>query len=267
MLPLTKTPPRWLGVGAALLGAVAAAHAATPPPDPADVPAPRSDHGSELAHLALVQKAARGDVDIYFEGDSITRRWDAEEPAYRNLRENWTENFSGWKVSDFGWGADKLQNILWRLDHGELDGVHPQVFVLLAGTNNVGEIPQTGTAAEETAAVTKGLAAILRRLQAKAPHATIVLVGLFPRGDEAAEPKMAAINAINAELARWADGKQLRYLNLNDQLTDASGQIRPEMFNPDRLHPTVKAYQIWADRLKPIFAEVVGPPARPAAAQ
>jgi len=54
------------------------------------------------------------------------------------LLANWNKNFFGWNAADFGWGADKTQNILWRLDNGELDGVNPKVIVLLAGTNNVG---------------------------------------------------------------------------------------------------------------------------------
>ena len=102
----------------------------------ADVPVPRSDKNSQIAHEQLLAKAKQGRIDIYFEGDSITRRWGATD--YPQLLENWNRNFFGWNAADFGWGADTIQNILWRLQNGELDGVHPKVIVLLAGTNNVG---------------------------------------------------------------------------------------------------------------------------------
>ena len=56
-------------------------------------------------------------------------------------------------------------------------------------------------------------------------------------------------------------GPQLRYLNVNSRLADSEGRLFDGMMNPDKLHPTVKAYQIWADALKPIFRELLGPPA------
>ena len=99
----------------------------------------------------------------------------------------------------------------------------------------------------------------MRVCQAKAPGAVIVLTGLFPRNDNPAV--IPEINAINANLAKRADGKRVRYLNVNNKLADADGKLFPGMSH-DKLHPTVKAYQIWADGLKPIFTEILGPPAK-----
>src|SRR5689334_432020 len=103
---------------------------------PAGRSSPRTDRNSQIAHEQLLAKSRQGRIDIYFEGDSITRRWGATD--YPQLLENWKQNFFGWNAADFGWGADRVENILWRLENGELDGVHPRVIVLLAGTNNVG---------------------------------------------------------------------------------------------------------------------------------
>jgi len=79
---------------------------------------------------AVIGQSEKGRIDVYFEGDSITRRWGATD--YPDLLANWTQNFFGWNAANFGWGADAIQNILWRLHNGELDGVHPKVIVLLA---------------------------------------------------------------------------------------------------------------------------------------
>jgi hypothetical protein len=73
---------------------------------------------------------------VYFVGDSIARRWGATD--YPELLANWKQNFFGWNAADFGWGADRTEHMLWRLEHGELDDVRPKVIVILAGTNNVG---------------------------------------------------------------------------------------------------------------------------------
>ena len=109
------------------------------------------------AHAQLLEKAHAGRIDVYFVGDSITRRWGATD--YPEFLANWRQNFFGWNAADFGWGADRTQNILWRLENGELDGVNPKVIVILAGTNNIGVADLA--APTKIAEVTRGLTAIL----------------------------------------------------------------------------------------------------------
>lgn len=246
----------WVGqyVKAPALPAAAsheASHAAT------EIPTPRTDPNSALAHTQLVEKARKGGIDLYFEGDSIVRRWGTSDPQYATLLSNWKENFFGWNAGDFGWGADRVENILWRLENGELDGVNPKVIVLLAGTNNIGPQQDADTTVAD---VTKGIQALLQVCRAKAPRATIILTALFPRNDNMAA--MPIIDRINTNLSKLADGKTIRFLNVNDKLADRDGKLFDGMMNAgDKLHPTVKGYQVWADGLKPILTELLGPPA------
>jgi len=222
---------------------------------PADLPVPRTDTNSRLAHEQLLAKRTQGRIDVYFVGDSIARRWGATD--YPDFLAHWKATFSGWNAGDFGWGADSTQHILWRLEHGELDGVDPKVIVILAGTNNVGNAPAaSGKAGEKVADVTNGLKAIVDACRRKAPRATIVLTGIFPRNDNIAV--MPEIEAINAGLARLADGRSVRYLNVNDKLADVGGTLLEGM-SVDKLHPTLKGYQVWADGLTPILTSLLGP--------
>ena len=208
-----------------------------------------------IAHQQLLEKARMGGIDVYFVGDSITRRWGATD--YPELLANWRQNFFGWNAGNFGWGADRTENILWRLENGELDGVNPKVIVIQAGTNNIGE--QSGDATK-VADITRGLAAILEVCRQKAPTATIILTALFPRNDNMAV--MPEIDRVNADLARLADGRNVRHLNVNERLADKDGWLLPGMMNErDKLHPTLAGYQVWADGLKPILLELLGPPA------
>ena len=238
--------------------ALSASVAFAQPPAPADQPAPRTDQNSLIAHAQLVEKAKQGGIDIYFEGDSITRRWGATD--YPELLANWNRNFFGWNAADFGWGADRIQNILWRLQNGELDGVNPKVIVLQAGTNNVGNAPPPEGPDERAADVIRGIQAILRTMQQKAPRATIILTAIFPRNDNMAV--MKTIDKINADLSKLVDGTKIRYLNINGKLADENGVLFEGMMNADKLHPAVMGYQVWADALKPIFTELLGPPAK-----
>jgi lysophospholipase L1-like esterase len=141
------------------------------------------------------------------------------------------------------------------LENGELDGVNPKVVVLLAGTNNVGNLSVRADARADD--VTRGLQAIVRVIQTKAPAATIVVMGIFPRNDNMAF--MPVIDRINGNLSRFADGLRVRYLNINDKLAGGDGRLLDGMMNAqDKLHPTVKGYQVWADALKPVLTELLG---------
>jgi len=175
------------------------------------------------------------------------------------LLANWRRNFFGWNAANFGWGGDTIQNILWRLTNGELDNVNPKVIVVLAGTNNIGKMAPRGSEDPRVADIIRGLKAILGICRQKAPHATIVLVGITPRNDNIAV--MSIINKVNESIAKFADGKKIRYLYINDKLTDKDGKFLDGMANPDGLHLDVKGYQAWADALKPILTELLGPPA------
>jgi len=222
---------------------------------PADRAAPRTDANSQLAHEQLLAKAKQGKIDVYFLGDSITRRWGATD--YPKYLANWKENFHGWNAANFGWGADRVENILWRIENGELDDINPRIIVVQGGTNNVGGPP--GDEAR-VADISAGLKAVVELCRKKAPAAVIVVTGIFPRNDN--PNANATINKVNDNLVKLADGKEVRFLNINDKLADADGKLLDGMTNADRLHLDIKGYQVWADAMKPIFTEILGPPAK-----
>jgi lysophospholipase L1-like esterase len=129
------------------------------------------------------------------------------------------------------------------------------VVVILAGTNNLG--PEPGDE-NQVADVTRGLSAIVGACRRKAPAATILLTTLFPRNDKPA--LLPAIFRINANLAKMADGKSVRLLDVSSKLADKSGRLFDGM-TVDGLHPTLKGYEVWAEGLKPMLTELLGPPA------
>ena len=84
-------------------------------------------------------------------------------------------------------------------------------------------------------------------------------MGIFPRNDNMA--LMPVIDRINGNLARFADGRTVRYLSINGKLAGGDGRLFDGMMNAqDKLHPAVQAYQVWADALKPVLTELLGPP-------
>jgi len=237
----------------------AAGTQASPHPVPsrasASMPVPRGDPNSMLAHEQLVSKARAGRIDLYFLGDSITRRWGCTDPQYAEMLANWRSNFTGWNAGNFGWGADLVQHMLWRVQHGELDGVNPKVIVILAGTNNVGRQPGGPEKVED---IFLGLKTLIETCRQKAPAAQIIVTGILPRDDSRAV--RGEIEAINVRLAVYCKDSSLHYLNINDRLASPDGTLLPGMA-VDGLHLSTKGYQVWADGLKPILTQLLGPKA------
>jgi lysophospholipase L1-like esterase len=220
-------------------------------------PIARTDANSRAAHEQLLAKAKAGRIDVYFTGDSITRRWGATD--YPDFLANWNANFHGWNAADFGWGGDTVQNVLWRLTQGELDKVNPKVIVVMAGTNNIGSRIPAGREGAKADEIVDGLRAVLDTCREKAPDAVVILMGITPRNDNPGAK--AVIGQVNERLAKLADGKKVRYLDINDKLADTDGKLRAGM-SPDGLHLSVKGYQVWADTLKPVLTELLGRPAK-----
>jgi hypothetical protein len=210
-MPWTKASASWLD--ALRLG--------LSPIEAADVPTPRRDDNSRRAHEELLAKKTAGQIDVYFVGDSITRRWGTSDEQWKDLLANWNDNFKGWNAADFGWGADKTQHMLWRLKNGELTGVNPKVVVVMAGTNNVGNSTPLGDTQARADDVARGVGALVREIRRQAPRATVVITGITPRNDNPAV--MPVINAANGQIAKLADGKSIRYININAQLADCAG--------------------------------------------
>lgn len=226
----------------------------------ADVAVPRADNNSMLAHEQLLEKAKKGRIDLYFLGDSITRRWGTSDEQYKHFYENWKQNFWGWNAANFGWGGDTTQNVLWRLENGELDNVNPKVIVLMIGTNNIGKISPTANPDPRIADVTKGIKAILDLCRGKAPNAKIILMSIFPRNDNM--EVMPTINAINKKIEKFADGKKIKFVDVTKKMADKNGKLFAGITVSDGLHLDVKGYQVWADAIKPQLKKWLGKPAQ-----
>ncbi len=175
--------------------------------------------------------------DLCFLGDSITQMWPGDHFA---------KNFGKFNSVNFGIGGDRAENVLWRLENGELQGTEQKLTVLLIGTNNQGR-----NTAEEVAI---GVTAVVKKLQANCPKTRILLLGIFP----SAGTPLEKTNAANAIIAKLDDGKTIRYLDVGAKFLDAEGKIQPGILS-DAVHLQRKAYDIWAETMLPLLTEMMGP--------
>jgi len=210
------------------------------------IPEPRSTNWV-TRHEGFVQEAKTEQIDLLFLGDSITDFWRGKAPRYGiNV---WNKYYVPLHAADFGISGDRTENVIWRIDNGELDGLHPKALVLMIGTNN------SRTNSPEQ--IAEGIKVILDKIQAKCPDTKILLLGVFPRNTLKDIPRqIEAPDKINAIISKFADGKKIVYLNINDKFVGADGKV-PANIMPDFLHPNEHGYQIWADAMNPTLFEMM----------
>jgi lysophospholipase L1-like esterase len=188
-------------------------------------------------------------------GNSITHFWGGlpslkyadGKPRTPNGPKAWASAFGNTRVLNLGFGWDRTQNVLWRLDHGELDGLHPQKVIIHIGTNNTSE---TSNARMNTAdEIVEGIRAICSRVRSKVPAAEIILMAIMPREQNPDHPRRILINQINQKLEVFAKGNHIKLIDIGPKMLALDGTL-PQDIASDFCHPTEKGYQIWADELK-----------------
>ena len=188
-------------------------------------------------------KAHDGKVGILFVGDSITDGWRGSG------KEVFNKTYGSMDPYNIGIGGDRTEHVIWRLQHGEIEGISPKVAVMMIGTNNLG--------ANSNEEIVKGVTKCVKILNDKLPSTKVLLLGIFPRAEKADNPLRARIKDINEELAKLDDGGQhVKYLDIGKKFLEEDGTLTREIM-PDFLHPNAKGYQIWADATEPSIAELM----------
>jgi len=196
-------------------------------------------------HAEFVEIAKKGGIDVLLQGDSITDGWRSGGKAV------YDKNFGPLKAANFGIGGDTTQGVLYRMDNGEMEGYTPKLMMLMIGTNNTGR-----NTPEEIA---EGIKLIVTKFRDKFPQAKVLLLGVFPRSANKTDKARIATVDINKIISKYGDGKNVVYLDIGDKFLDKDGVIPVEIMK-DRLHPTPKGYEIWAEAVMPTIREMLGLP-------
>lgn len=228
----------WCGLSGSALGADTNAPAPAPvirsANDPTK-PVPGGVRWFARMHASYVEQSRHSRFDVCFLGDSITQMWPGDL---------FGKYFGKFHSVNFGIGGDRCENVLWRLDRGELRGPPPKLIVLLIGTNNQGM-----NTAEE---VGIGVTAVVKSLRNYVPDAKILLLGIFP----SAGTPLAKTRAINEIIAGLEDKQTIRYADIGAKFLDGDGRIQGGIL-ADGVHLTRKGYEIWGDAVTPIIEEML----------
>jgi lysophospholipase L1-like esterase len=192
----------------------------------------------------LAEKKKLGQVDVIMIGDSITHGWENGGKA------TWDKYYDSRKALNLGYSGDRTENVLWRLQHGEVDDIAPKLAIIMIGTNNAGHRK------EKSADTATGIKAILDELGKRLPNTKCLLLAIFPR-DEKPDGEYRQINdATNKIIASYADNQRVFFLDINKKFLSGDGTL-PADIMPDRLHPNEKGYAIWAEAIEPTVEKLL----------
>ncbi|MFG6432943.1 GDSL-type esterase/lipase family protein [Roseateles sp. LYH14W] len=184
---------------------------------------------------------------IVFIGDSITQGWEKEG------REVWQRHYAKLNGLALGFGGDRTENVLWRLQQGEIDGIAPNVAVLMIGTNN------SGHRGENPATTAAGIKRLVDEIRQRLPQTKLLLLAIFPRGEKPDDGLRALNERVNTLIAGFADGKHVHFLNINAALLNADGTLGKDVM-PDLLHPNDKGYGLWQRAMAPTLDKLLAAP-------
>ncbi|HEY1397466.1 platelet-activating factor acetylhydrolase IB subunit [Roseateles sp.] len=206
----------------------------------------RPRHEAKLAEIRAMREAGKS-PQLVFIGDSITQGWEAAGQAV------WAEQFVRYDALNLGFSADKTDQVLWRLQQGEIDGIAPKVAVLMIGTNN------TGDRKDDPAVTAAGVRRVIDEIRLRLPSTRILLLAIFPRGARPDDAMRAVNTQINARIRAFADGRNVHFLDIGASLTNADGSVSPEVM-PDQLHLSEKGYRQWAQAMQPTLNRLMEAP-------
>ena len=185
----------------------------------------------------LKQLKATESVDLLMIGDSITHGWEGRG------KQVWSEYYAKRNAFNIGYSGDRTEHVIWRLQHGEVDGISPKLAVIMIGTNNTGHRQDPP---EQTAA---GIKMILDELKKRLPKTKVLLLAVFPRG-ATTDDKLRKINTgINKIIKKFSKRKKVHFLNINAKFLDDDGTLSKDVM-PDLLHPHEKGYRMWAEAME-----------------
>ncbi|TVR15769.1 MAG: acetylglucosamine-6-sulfatase [Balneolaceae bacterium] len=195
-------------------------------------------------HEEKLNEEGREDAEILLVGDSITHGWESTGS------EVWERYFGEYKTYNIGYSGDRTENVLWRFQNGEIDGIHPKVAMVMIGTNN------TGHRQDHPDCTAMGIERIVDSLQEKLPDTHILLLAIFPRGADTDDELRILNEEINQRIEVFGEKERVTFLNLNHTFLNDEGEILEEVM-PDLLHPNEEGYELWAAEIFPRLIDLL----------
>ena len=195
----------------------------------------------ENRHIEMLQSNKMEQPKVVFIGNSITHNWGGK-PINNRIRgeESWNKYIEPFQVRNFGFGWDRVENVLWRIYHDELDGTSPKKIIINIGTNNLHL-----NSDEE---IVEGLKLLTKVIGLRQPQANIFLLGIYPRRSHEQR-----ILILNKKIKLMSNLTKVEFRDIGARLALKNKKIDEKLFS-DGLHPNSEGYEVLGHELvKQVF--------------
>lgn len=192
---------------------------------------------------AVATDPKNAEAEIVFIGDSITQGWEGGGQRV------WTDHYASRGAINLGFSGDRTEHAIWRLFNSDLANLEPKMAVVMIGTNN------TGHRMQDPAETAMGIERITEILGHRWPQTEILLLAIFPRGEQPDDPKRQLTEAINRRIETLDGTGRITYLDISGTFLRTDGTIDPNIM-PDFLHLSPHGYRLWAEAIAPALAEL-----------
>ena len=211
------------------------------------------------------------EAEIVFLGDSVTMSWGrvgGRTAVFERGTAQWNAaGYDNYSAINAGMSGDQTQNLLWRIENGQMDNIgQPKLLVLMIGTNNrhldVGDLVFNPDGAQSSEEIANGILKVVQKLQAMYPTTHILCHG-FLRGANNTDPERiaaAGANTIVEDAFNKDTNPYLHYLDMNSVFIDpasANESYYGNLHAGDNIHPIAAGYQAWVDALQPYINKYV----------
>ena len=189
-------------------------------------------HGWYEKHEKLVAIAAGSLSSVLLIGDPLVN-------GLARYHRVWSKYFKPLRALNFGVGGDRTQNVLWRIENGEIP-LNLQVAFVHCGTNNLDR--------DNPDEIRDGIASIVYTIQERKPNANFIVSGLLPR-DQETSFRRDKIKLVNQKLRKWCQSGKVRnvhYLKPDKDWTEPDGRLVERYYFTDFLHLVEEGYDKFA---------------------
>lgn len=197
----------------------------------------RASYAWERRHNEVILRNRTAKPSVLVLGNSIMHYWSGL-PASQHHRgdDSWSKLFGDRVVTNMGFGWDRIENLNWRLTHGELDDCDPEVILLAIGTNNL-------SSGDDNRHIALGIAETATLLRRMKPKAQLYVLGVLPRKDMMS--RIRPLNMLTESLISVIPGAT--FIDVSEGLTE-DGKLIDTLFR-DGLHPNADGYRILGDNI------------------
>jgi len=212
------------------------------------LPIPRGNWWWTSAHNSFLENSKQNGslIQVLFYGDSITSEWSTTggyvfKTFYKPLG-----------AYNYGISGDRVEHLLWRIIHGEVNNINPKVVVLMIGTNNV--------FTHSNNEISLGISSVVRELRTRLPTTKILLLGILPRSNQKVTERIIAINQLISQISEDNDNNHdhVHFLEMTSHFyTRRTGSLNKSEYHKDLLHLSRNGYQTWAQVMDQTFRHLM----------